>query len=434
MTNLYINLGKLGDIMSILPFLYAEYKVTGKKQGLLIATEFHTVLQGVKYVYPWRHDGPHFEISKAVSDAKARFPNAVVCCQVNGPQSEVLEHTYKPAGQTQAMATSFQKEAWKVAGKLDLWDSNLPLVFDNRDSEREERLLRANGLIRRGKQKPLLLLALKSESSPFEHADELRRMVTEKFSDKYRIMDLPQADRIYDLLALYEKAALLIAVDSAPLHLAWACRKLPVFALTQDKPLLWNGSPWRPNHLWYCRYGDWKSRKEEMADAITSMSLKFSTGPWVTVWSAYNDPTHYGIGPQILPVFKGMAGRDTENILGDEKRSPYLRDVLRMAMQRSEKDTTQINLTRPNIKIPSEVASCVAPFYAYRLTETPNGPQFSPIIDLFCATKSWWRDALKDIPDLVLGSDYYWSECLLALFKGRGATDATGCCSFVKSK
>jgi hypothetical protein len=52
--------------------------------------------------------------------------------------------------------------------------------------------------------------------------------------------------------------------------------------------------------------------------------------------------------------------------------------------------------------------------------------------DLFCATKSLWKAMLPEIPDLILNDDGFWSECLVALFKQRGAADATGCCEFVK--
>ncbi len=284
MNKLYVMLGRHGDIMSILPLLYADFQKTGEKQSLMVAAECSPMLEGVGYVLPVIYNGPHYELDKAVTLAKT-MSSEVVCCQVNGPKPEVRAHTYEAAGQEGARATSFQKEQWRVAGRLSEWDDCLPLVFDRRDKKREEVLLRKHGLIKRGYQKPLMLLALKSTSSPFAHSDELRKTVTDRFKDEYRIMDLPEAERIYDLLAIYEKASLLIAVDSAPLHLAWACRKLPVFALTQDKPSLWHGASWRPSHMWYSRYGDWPSRAKEMLQSITTINI-YDMG-YVKVWSDY---------------------------------------------------------------------------------------------------------------------------------------------------
>ncbi len=71
--------------------------------------------------------------------------------------------------------------------------------------------------------------------------------------------------------------------------------------------------------------------------------------------------------------------------------------------------------------------------FAYRMERTEkDGDTFHPIVDLFCATRKWWKEALPDIPDLILSNDYIWSQCLWALFKQRGAMDATGCCYFEK--
>jgi predicted GH43/DUF377 family glycosyl hydrolase len=80
-----------------------------------------------------------------------------------------------------------------------------------------------------------------------------------------------------------------------------------------------------------------------------------------------------------------------------------------------------IIVQRPSVSatsVPSE------PFYAYRIA---NG-QFAPIVDVFGAPASWWREHLPEIPDLLMGADYHWSEYLLLIFKRNGAKDETGCC------
>jgi len=428
MTKLYIMLGRHGDICSILPLLYSDFQKTGEKQGLMVAAECASMLDGVGYVEPIVYQGPHYEIEKAVLKAHEICAN-VVCLQVNGPKEQVRDYTYKPAGTESAMSSCFQKEQWRVAGRIGEWDDCLPLVLDRRNTLREKSLLTKNGLLFRGKKKPLIVLALKSNSSPFPYADLLRELVTNRFKDTHRIIELPQAERIYDLLAIYERASLLIAVDSAPLHLAWACRKLPVFALTQDKPLLWNGSPWRPNHLWYCRYSDFPQRSVEMVECIDSLSWKYSKLDFVTVW---NTPKQPFASKEYLAVTMGMTGRDSANTIQDEKRFPYLRDVVRMAMQRASSDDTQIRLTRPHVILGDIKTS--EPCFSYRMTETKDGNQFAPVADLFCAPKAFWKRVLPSIPDLILGNDHYWSQCLWALFKQEGAIDATGCCVFAKAE
>jgi hypothetical protein len=421
MTQIFVMLGRTGDILSILPLFYSTFQKTGEKQILMVAKEYATILEGVSYVTPVVYDGSHYEITKAVAFAKT-MAEKVICLQVNGPVSEIKEHTYNG---THAISTSFEKEMFRLAGRLGEWDDCLPLVFDQRDMEREKKLLRDNGLMFRGYKKPMILLSLKSNSSPFPYADLLKEFVTLKFGATHRIVELPQAERIYDLLGYYDRAELLIAIDSAPLHLAWACRKLPVFALTQDRPILWNGSPWRPNHLWYCRYHDWPERAVEMNETILSFEPNRKSPDYVTVWSDYNNKTVYYPRNEVLPVSLGACGRDSGNTLKDSKRHPYLRDVIRMAIQRACGDESKIYLTRKNVSIKNE--NCPIPIsFSYRMSHD----QFSPIADLFCATRKQWKNMLPDIPDLVLSDDYVWSQCLWAVFKKHGGTDATGCCKF----
>ena len=419
---LWLQLGRAGDIMNILPLLWKDAQ-SGIKPSLMVAAEFAPLLEGVSYVDVIRHEGPHYELDIAVAKAKT-LSGDVVVTQFNGPRVAVDAATRSQTAPGQA--TSFQKDSWRVAGRLKEWDDCLPLVFDRRDKVREEKLLRDNGLIKRGKQKPLMLLSLNGNSSPFPYVDLLRKLVTLEFGSTWRIMELPQAERLYDLLALYEKASLLIAVDSAPLHLAWAHRKLPVFALTQDKPSLWHGSSWKPNHLWYCRYHDWPERSVEMVDTIKTFPFTADhLENFVTVWNAYESKKVYASLPQILPVFRGACGRDSGNTIHDSQRHPYLKDVLRMAIQRAPSDDSDIRLSRPQVGFPK---SATLPCFAYRMEDG----KFSPIADLFCATKSWWKEVFTEIPDFILSNDHVWSEGLRVLFQQRGASDETGCCTFVK--
>jgi hypothetical protein len=432
--------------MSLLPILYRDFQA-GEKPSLMVAAEFKELLEGVSYVDVIQYEGPHYEIAKAVAQAKTLSAN-VVCTQTNGPIEQVRDCTYAPAGQTGARATSFEKEMWRVSGNLQHWDDLLPLVIDRRDKKREEKLLLENDLLKRGKQKPLMLLALNSTSSPFPYADLLRELVTLRFGDTWRIMDLPKAERIYDLLAVYERAALLIAVDSAPLHLAWARRELPVFALTQDRPpnvastaldkMLWYGSPWRPNHLWYCRYNGWPKRAMEMLEAVTKLDDRDLPGP-LTVWSEYDRRGSCAIGVtgNYLPVAVGSCGRDAAFLLYDsrlqdvKRRAPYLRDVLRMALQKQTDDESLIALTRPYVFFDWKNV-LPSPSYSYRISDSGEGNEFRPTTDLFCATRRFWKDLLPEIPDFVMNNDHLWSEGLRLLFAQRGATDQTGCCTFVK--
>lgn len=439
----YLLLGKNGDILSILPFLKAEAD-DGQKPTLIVSNQHTSVLEGASYVNAVPFDGGIHLLRQAWDWARAQYPD-VKSLQVIGASKDVGEITYGPAGQKHAQTTSFVKEYWKLAGKMSLWDDVLPLVFDQRNSERETKFLEDTRLVRRKgqggrprKEKPLILVAVQGNSSPFPYADLLLELVRGRFGQMYQVLELPQAVRIYDLLALYERAHCLVATDSAPLHLARSVPSLPVIALTNDRPLLWNGSPWMPQWAWCCRYHDWPERAMEMLHAIADCR-ESDTQPFIHVWNNYDLAAHpRNINQSSLPVWPGACGRDSANVLKDEKRIPYLRDCLRMGLQRA-KDKEYIVLTRPDTRIEQYPPLHPTPYcwhlhfgkdagYAYRLTRNGSRDTFSPICDLFCARKDWWQAHLAEIPDLLFGKDYQWSEALRVLFQKHGAHDVTGVC------
>jgi len=423
MSNLFIQLGRFGDILNILPFLHAEFKASGERPRLMVASEFASLLDGVSYVEPVIFDGPPHDILKAFEQVKATCDKPIVT-QVNGPRDAVMPITY---GAMPGTATSFQKESWRLAGKLNLWDDMLPLVIDRRDKEREQNMVRSLGLIKKGHKPKLILVSLSGISSPFPHKEKLMAEL-KQFGPAYRVLELPQTHHIYDLLGLYERAHCLIADDSAPLHLAWACRKLPVFALANDNPSLWHGCSWRPNHVWYCRYSDFENRMAEMRPIITSLKNRMEDSSLIHVWSEYQEKrpdTSPAIGSP-LPVYIGACGRDSAMLLKDEKRVPYVKDVIRMAMQKAAGDGTTILLTRPTTIVEPHEITANPPGFAYRVAEAAVGTEYRPVGDLFYATKSPWKEMLDEIPDVFLSNDYQWSQIMWAIFRKRGAKDVTG--------
>ncbi len=435
----FLLLGRTGDIIAVLPFLKAEADA-GNKPTLVVSEEFASVLDGVSYVNVAPFDGGVHLIREAFEWAKERFPE-VKSLQVTGSVKDVEEITYKPAGKARATATSFIKEMWSIAGHLKDWDNVWPLTFDQRSPDREAKLV---DLVkpqknpkggRPRKERPFILVACHGTSSPFPYAGLLMEVLRLKFSGQFDVVELPQAERIYDLLALYERAHCLVATDSAPLHLARAVPTLPVIALTNDRPILWNGSPWLPQWAWCSRYHDWPERALEMLTAIETCREQRCL-PFVHVWNQYEDARNQrSFTIERVPIFKGACGRDSGNVLKDSKRVPFLKDCLRMGLQRAT-DSEVVVLTRPDTRLDLDGVfppQChpfhlPSPCYACRMTRNGNGDTFSPITDLFSASKSWWKSHLAEIPDYLLGSDYTWSEGLRTLFQKHGAQDVTGVC------
>ena len=415
MTPLYLQLGRNGDLLNLLPLLWKDAQA-GPRPKLMLAAEYAPLLEGVSYVQPVLYPGPHYELAKAFALAQslAAPGQPVLSLQVNGPADQVKTHTYQPAD-TAHVASSFQKEPWRLAGRLAEWDLGYPLLFDRRNPEREAKLL--------PNLKQPILVATGAHTSPFPYRDLLLHLLRTQFRNR-PVVELPQAERLYDLLGLYERAWCLVAVDSAPLHLARACPDLPVIALTNDRPSLWNGSAWQPNWTWCCRYHDFPDRALEMLTAVATCRNP-SRLPFIHLWNEYASSRKPSAFPRcFLPVLPGACGRDSVNTGLGPERIPYLKDCLRMGLQRA-KPNEHVCLTRPDTRFDTPPPFDADALYACRLEK---GGDFSPIVDLFSARKSWWTAHLAEIPNLLWGKDYFWSEALWALFKKHGAADATGLC------
>jgi hypothetical protein len=414
-SRLYVQLGRSGDILSLLPLLWADTQ-KGERPRLMVAKDYAPLLDGISYVEPFLFDGGAHELDRALVQAEALDPQYIVT-QVNGPTEAVRDLVYKRAGRDKATTFSFAKEMWALAGRLGEW-GKYPLVFDRRDKVREEALLASAGV---GKRK-FVLVAAEGISSPFPFKPLLLELVKRC---GYQVVEVDKlgATSLYDLLALYEKAQALIAIDSAPLHLAQAVPELPVFALTRDTPQLWNGAPWRANHVWYCRYSDFPHRAVEMLDTLKEVKRREAKNAAriVHVYNAADGlikvPNKYW---DCLPILKGMAWTGPNGF-------PRVRDLLKMALQRLPDGNGWVCLTRSGVEFTKHADETLmlspGPCYAYRL----RGGEFVPVLDLFSASPEWWAKRLELIPpELYLANDYFWSKTLGAIFKADRAQDITG--------
>jgi hypothetical protein len=417
MDKIFLQLGKIGDVLNILPLAYADSQ-KGLKVGIMACAEFASVLDGCSYIEKIALDIKPWELEKALAEAKKLCPT-VICTQTNGPVEQVLKCTYEPAGQKSAITDSFNREAWKLSGRLVEWGT-IPLVFDKRDKEREK-LLMPKGWFGAGKKKRIMLVSADSKSSPFPYKDLLLELLHLKYPT-FNIIDLStiRAERFYDLLGLYEAAHCIVSVDTGHLHLAYAVPNLPVMALVQDRQLYWHGSAWRPQHHFHCRYHDFPTRALEMFTAIE----KGCPVAW-SVTHVYPGEVRKDGLLQEFAIQPGACHRDSVNVLQDKERHPMLRNVVRMALQLQFGKI--ICLTRNDTKMTLDRdLLTVAPSYAYRMNRKDGLNTFAPVVDLFAAPVEFWKAILPDIPDMVMGTDGFWSRVLLEIFKAKGATEISG--------
>lgn len=447
-----IQLGKLGDLMLLLPALKAEADA-GNRCALMVAEKYAPLLEGVSYVDVIPFKGHHLELRRAWTEAQKLSP-LVTSVQVMGPTDEVKQCSYRPAGTEHAITDSFAKEPWRLLGQSNLWKTHPPLVFDHRNEERERekfKKIKTELGYNRAKGTELVLVNVDGETSPFQYRELLMELLNARKHAGRRIVDLSgiRVERLYDLLALYEIAHCLISVDSAPLHLARAVPSLPVIALCQDKPSLWHGSPWRPNHVFQCRYVDFPAQAVTMLDRLDAIGgngcitrrqvlggefpriLHVYPGSDITAdnRSAHRDARRtwaklYAQGMWTeTPIDVGACGRDSKSALKDDKRFPFLKDVIRLAAQRAS-DLDIICLTRGVTALGSAAMERILknPFsYSHRLLLDGIKPTFHPSVDIFCFPKSWWIQNRSEIPDFVLGNDIYWPRALMEVMKKKGA-------------
>ena len=450
MTPIYVLLGKTGDIIGLLPALRLIAIEQSAPVRLMVAKDYADVLEGVSYVEPVIFDGEWMDLKGGV-EAAAKVAPKVIVCQVAGKPDEVRDLAFAPmsgGGRACAITDSFLKDSWRLAGRWADWRKCPPLVFDKRSVEREAELVAKHvAPKKKWSKRRLLLVSLKGESSQFKYSKLLLELLAMKFKDRTRweVVDISDvhADRIYDLLGLYEVAHMLISTDSAPLHLAAAVPKLPVLALIQDEPEAWNGSPWRPSHLFHCRYSEFPERAIEMLEHIESTG---TPGNWffsgvqqaaqkvIHVWSGYEDEVAGAAENRRrwydehwqwveLPVLKGALGRDSKSSIQDPSRFPYLKDVIGLATMRAGMDDV-ICLTRADTCIAKEARLG----WSHRVTRTADGDVWSPAIDMVCFQRSWWETNAKDVPDLFLDSGWQWARVLRELLRETGGVEVEGGC------
>jgi len=240
----FIQLSKIGDILSILPILYREYQTTLKKPVLMIHRDFTDVLAGVSYVEPWVFNGAYDDLKGAITKAKKQFSEVVV----------LQTHGNIPIEQT---TPSFQFDQWKRAGCADKFEE-WPLLIDQRDMARE---MAVQDKVKR----PYILFGDHSQSSPFLHKEELATMLKTTFPN-HAIVRLSEvkAGRFTDLLGLFDNAACLVTIETAYLHLSKAS-SVPTVALAANG---WRGSAFHRKFVFYCRYNEWERRKLDLIDVV----------------------------------------------------------------------------------------------------------------------------------------------------------------------
>lgn len=245
-----VELGRYGDIVNVLP-IAKHLHDTGTTPFFMVGWEFRDILDGVSYVNPWPVRLGHGDLIDALTQARKRF-RTVLNCQiwgVNYVQDQRCE--------------TFNQESWRMAGFLDHFtDPTWPLVFDKRDPERErhlrERLFRTD--------KPKIVCNLTSAiSAPFSSGKVILSRIGKQFSE-YEVVDIGPLRCLYpfDILGLFDAAAVIISIDTLTLHLAQACHA-PLVCIVRDD---WQGATPRYNCAARFTYSEASDDPSIITDAV----------------------------------------------------------------------------------------------------------------------------------------------------------------------
>lgn len=222
----FVQLGRFGDLMILMPGWKKFYDTTGIKPVVLTSQHYGTILNGVSYVESWI-EPLHWlkDVGKAREMATEKYGSCIVPKWWDDP------HAMSPnAPGIDKRWDSYMLAQWRNAGFDPNAIGQWPLVFDQRNPERETALVKSH----LPSTRRILLMNLVGQSSPLPSMNLVFRLL---FAQRLRfaVLDLSKirAARIYDLLALFERAVLLVTCDTSTLHLASACN-VPMIALVAN--------------------------------------------------------------------------------------------------------------------------------------------------------------------------------------------------------
>jgi beta-1,4-mannooligosaccharide phosphorylase len=254
----FVMLGKFGDLIHMLPVFLHTYNRDKVKPVVMVSEQFASVLDGVSYVTPWvvPMKWPD-ELNAAKIEAEKHFGCVVVPQYWNIPVPQsVVEGTSENC--TLAM--------WKASGIDQQHFGPSPVVFDRRDAAREEFLCMTAG----ANGRPVILYNLEGSSCPFPFAAEVLTTLR-LLKGTCTLINLAEirAERIYDLLGLYDRAAGLITVDTATLHLA-GTGIIPYVALLNNG---WSRAEPKGKCWLKMAYDEVPERMTEIAQQVMKMAV-----------------------------------------------------------------------------------------------------------------------------------------------------------------
>lgn len=243
-----VELGRLGDIINILPIANHIFK-TRVKPHIMISQEFLPIFDGISYATPYPVPFPFHDLAQGLRLAKAKFGN-VIQCQIYGGAP------FKP----EMLTSNFSKESWRLAGYLNEYHNpDWKLTFDGRDKSREQIIARK---MFRNRLPKVITNLTQAVSAPLPIGQAILADLTRRLHMRCEVIDIGRIrfPYFYDMLGLLDAASLFITIDTATLHMA-AASDVPMIALVRDG---WVGAEPRVNCLKKFTYSEVNKEPESV--------------------------------------------------------------------------------------------------------------------------------------------------------------------------
>lgn len=420
---LYISLGRYGDIIGILPAIQEHYFETGIKPLLMVAREFAGLLDGMSYLEPLIWKGPWQHCLEADATARSLHPECeIINCAVYGIGFKFNRQS-----------ANFQRDAWRLTRTRSVFGT-LPLVFDQRDHDREKAL--AASVIGDPKD-PFVLTCYSGSSAPFTGGPAINDALRAR---GFRVVDVSEvrAERIYDMLWLLEQASCLVVSDAALLHLAKAVPHLDIVSLVPDRADKWNRCTWLPQYIGRIYYSEAIVRPDWVVDAVILKEAQPKlvhaycfTGPvdvethrrMLVAHRSWQDEYERTGRWLAAPVAASDLSRDSSTELGDPKPAPFYRDVINHALDRCRPQDIVV-ISNADVGFTPGITGWIidammrsGAIFAHRwdafcpLTDPIRGEhivsalKWYPGSDLWAFKASWWKQHGSQYPDMIIGRE-----------------------------
>lgn len=268
--------GKAGDCVQMVAAFHAISDRTSQPVNVVCSETYASIFDGCSFVnavsvpVPWDTGLPKM---KAVAQDRfgggtpLQFWHDVTSPEFKNTRGGIaLQIHGKHFKVDTAIDPHYSASMFRRAGFT--WPEALTLrpVFDQRDSKRESVLLNRCWPDAK-RNKPMLLVALDAQSSPWGYLPEAYPILNPLYRH-FHVVDIGKLKcvRVYDMLTLFENAVGLITVDTLALHLA-ATTNLPYCAFTQND---WVGSVPKGNCVLRIPYKDTIRRLPDLRKTVES--------------------------------------------------------------------------------------------------------------------------------------------------------------------